>query len=270
VRLLSTGDKVLFFKKINRLRFLYVLLFPCLFVEQAVAIDQAIDIFVACENAQSLDCESSIHLIFKAFNVEENSVSKVASFELKKLSIEIKKNSSNPSIVRALKQRREILKRLKKHLRQHRVEYNFLEYAALLERRYKHAFNNDYVVEDVYRYTELYDYSPKGGDSLMRFLRLLQADLAKISRFESKMHCRYGRLKALNYFFKLECLKVRNEILFHPWYRYRLHQGGEFLADAMSPIVYMGKVLFHVVPSVFCILGLTASTALSGSGPNQD
>ena len=264
----------MFLKKIKTVCVFYSLFVSSLLLGQSDSIDKALNLFLNYESSQKIDSEDATEAIFKACNIEKLdsscSIQRVISLSINALSGQIKKVQKKSPEAIDLKQKRENVKRFRLHVRKHRIAYDFLGHARLIERRYKYAFNNEHVVEEVYHYPDLYDYSPKNGDSLMKFLQLLLEDLGKTSRFETKMHSRYGRLKALNYSFKIECIKVRNEILFHPWYRYRLHRGSEFLGDALSPIVYMTKVVLHVVPSIFCIAGLTASTALGGSGPNQD
>ena len=65
------------------------------------------------------------------------------------------------------------------------------------KQRYKYAFNNNYIVEDVYKSPELYDYSPKKRRSVsLGFLSCYSHDLSKISRFENMLHSRYGRLES--------------------------------------------------------------------------
>ena len=258
------------FGKKEKYYFFYLLFFATTLVGQSGSIENALKLFVEYEHAGVIDHEDSIEAIFDSCERELDSIrsskdiARAVIFKTKKPVIRAKKFKEQ-SI-----EKRNALKRFRLHIRKHRYLYDLIAYSRILQKRYKHAFNNKYIVEDVYKRPDLYDYSPRGGDHLVKFFKLLQYDLGKISRFESKLHSRYGRLKALNYALKIECVKVRNEILFHPWYKHRLRSARELVADAFGPLTFMGKVLFHVVPSVFCILGLTLSTSLGGSHPNQD
>jgi hypothetical protein len=245
-----------------------LLFFATTLIGQSGSIDKALQLFVEYEQAGVVDHEDSIETIFDACELDSirssKDIARAVIFKTKKTAIRAKKFKEQ-SIGK-----RDALKRFRLHIRKHKYAYDIIAHSRTLKKRYKHAFNNEYIVEDVYKRPDLYDYSPRRGDHLVKFFKLLQHDLGAISRFETKLHSRYGRLKSLNYSLKIKCVKVRNEILFHPWYKHRLRSAHELVADAFGPLTFMGKVLFHVVPSVFCILGLTLSTSLGGSHPNQD
>ena len=238
---------------------------------QSRSINKALKLFVEYEATGIMDQEDSIEAIFNAFDLDLDSIRssyeimRAVVFTTRKVVIKAKKHKQPPDAIMLNN-----LKNLKMHIKKHRTLYDFIAYSRILEKRYKYVFNNQYIVEDIYKKPDLYDYSKKGGDYLVKFFKLLQSDLGKITRFETKLHSRYSKFKCLNYSLKIECVKARNEILFHPWYKHRLRRGSEFFADAFSPIIYLCKAFFHVVPSVFCIMGLTLSTSLGGAHPNQD
>jgi hypothetical protein len=263
---------VLFLRKESSL--LFVFFFTFFTGACASSIAPAYELFLRFEKVGQLDHEDSIEEVFKAFEsndlITRKEIARAVHAEVKAVYSEMKKTHSKSDQFGAILQKRKGLKRFRSHIKKHRHLYEFLGYSRLLEQRYKYAFGNKYLVEDVYQHPDRYEYSRKKGDMLVKFLKLLLVDLGKIDRFETKLHSCYGRLKAWNYSFKIECIKLRNEILLHPWYKYRLRPGYEFFADCVSPLTYMGKVLFHVVPSVFCLTYFTLSTSLDGSGPNQD
>ena len=261
-----------------RKAFLTFFLFLAPSLLQASTIDRSFELFVQYEQAELLDDEDSMKAIFDACNIplKESSGAlvrplikkiKAVRLELKSLKRKSKKKSTDYQDKADLLKS---LKRFRRHIKYHRHIYNFLGFSQTIQRRYNNAFGNIHIVEDVYKQQDLFTYSKKKGDPLVKFYKQLIADLATISLFEDRLHSRYAKLKALNYSFKIEGIKVRNEIIFHPWYKHRHRSGHEFFRDAMGPLSYMGVVLFHVVPSVFCIIGLTLSTSLGGSGNNQD
>lgn len=259
-------------KKEGRLLFVFFIAFSLEALPSSV--EPAYQLFLDFEEADDLDHEDSIERIFKAFEshglVAKKEIAQAIQAEVKVVFKEMKQTRTDAVGFQSVLKKRQGLKRLRSHIKKHRHLYEFLSYSRLLERRYKDAFGNKYLVEDVYQHPDRYDYSKKKGDRLVKFLKLLLVDLSRVDRFETKLHSSYGRLKAWNYSFKIECIKLRNEILFHPWYKYRLRPGYEFFADCVSPLSYMGRVIFHVLPSVFCLTFFTLSTSLGGSGPNQD
>lgn len=248
------------FQKKEKYYFFYLLFFTPILMGHSDSIDKALGLFISYKSAGVINSENSIEAIFNACEINKITSSKdiVKQIVIARKKISTRSQRSNIELIK----KRKKLKQFRLHVRKYRYLYDFLAFAQILKRRYKHAFNNSYIVEDVYKSPDLYDYSPKRGDNLVRFFKLLQADLGAISRFETKLHSRYCNLKCLNYSFKIECIKVRNEILFHPWYRHRLRDGYELLTDAFGPLTFLGKVALHVVPSVVCIIAFTLSTSL--------
>lgn len=249
--------------------FLYVFFFFCMPISlMSNSIDKAIILFEEYENQGQLDLECSIQAIFDACEVKDvqsrRDIVRVIAADRKKISIGSRRQRRVDSVYRRAKERKDLLKRFRAHIKKHKHAYDFLAYSQVLKKRYQHAFGNRYIVEDVYKHPDRYEYSPKKGDRLLRFFKLLKEDLGWISRAETKMHSRYADLKSLNYVYKIECIKLRNEILFHPWYRHRLRDGYELLDDACGPFGYLGRIIFHVIPSLFIALGITISTSLSG------
>lgn len=252
--------------------FIFCLLFSLRLCSAAVV--PAYQLFLRFEQLGTLDNEDSIEKTFKAFEscglVTKKEIAQSIRRAVNQANLKVRKTRSDDIKFDEVIQKRNGLRRFRLHIKKHHHLYDFLSYSRLLNERYKYAFGNKYLVEDVYQHPDRYDYSPKKGDRLVKFLKLLLLDLYRVDRFETKLHSCYGRLKAWNYSFKIEFIKLRNEILFHPWYKYRLRPGYEFFADCVSPLTYVGKVLFHVVPSVFCLAFFALSTTLDGSGSNQD
>jgi hypothetical protein len=248
--------------------FFYIFFLTISLAAQEALITPPYKLFLHYEKLALLNNEDSVEKIFRSFEsiglITKKEISQAIYFETQNIFLKMKKTRKEDPEFQTILDYRSGLQRFRKHIKKHRHLYEFLSYSHLLEKRYAYAFGNKYVVEDVYQHPDRYDYSTKKGDRLVKFLKLLLLDLERVDRFETKLHSNYGRLKAWNYSFKIECIKLRNEILLHPWYKYRLRPGYEFFADCVSPLSYMGKAIFHVLPSIFCLSYFLISTDLSG------
>ena len=89
-----------------------------------------------------------------------------------------------------------------------------------VRQRYALTFNNPKLVKALNETPHLYGLSYKCKNKCKTYFNQVLLDLAKISKFEDYLHGDLSALKAHNYVFKIELIKVRNSIYHNNVYKY--------------------------------------------------
>lgn len=94
-----------------------------------------------------------------------------------------------------------------------------IQFHNVLNKRYALAFNNPMIVDGVRDTPHLYGVD-KSKYKYRAYFKQVAKDLAIIDKFEDTIHGDHGVLKAHNYVYKIELIRVRNHIYHHNMYKY--------------------------------------------------
>jgi hypothetical protein len=113
----------------------------------------------------------------------------------------------------------EQLRSLYIYIRNHKECYEAIHFYENLQSKYQLAFNNPYIVQSVESAPALYGVD-KCKYKCRAYFRKVTADLRKVEKFEDKIHADYAVLKAHNYVYKIELIKLRNYIYHNNIYKF--------------------------------------------------
>ena len=73
--------------------------------------------------------------------------------------------------------------------------------------------------KDVALFLNQFDIDDVNYESLREFAKMISKDLRTIETYEYRLHADWVDLKLANYVLKIELIRLRNAILFHPLYK---------------------------------------------------
>lgn len=112
------------------------------------------------------------------------------------------------------------LKSFSSYVKKNKHCYNAINFHNELKERYARAFNNQKIVECIHKNPDLYGLRLKCKKKCKVYFDQIIIDLAKISNFEDNLHGDHIELKAINYVYKIELIKIRNIIYHNNVYKY--------------------------------------------------
>lgn len=172
--------------------------------------------FVAAQEHNLLSTDEALVQIFSDSFMSYDMLRKVIRCDITHCKRAMRQSTQNNVLYKPiLKQLRSLYNYVKKHKECCKAIYFHEE----LRQRYQAAFNNPNIVQCVERTPFLYGV----GECKYRcraYFSKISADLRKICKFEDTLHGDFGALKARNYVYKIELIKVRNYIYHHNIYKY--------------------------------------------------
>ena len=106
------------------------------------------------------------------------------------------------------------------YTRKHKHCCSAIQFHNDVRQRYALTFNNPKIVQSINATPHLYGIPYKCKNKCKTYFNQVLIDLAKIDKFEDYLHGDYSTLKAHNYVFKIELVKVRNSIYHNNVYKY--------------------------------------------------
>jgi len=111
------------------------------------------------------------------------------------------------------------LKEFYRYVREHEECCKAIHFHQELQQRYALAFDNLDIVQSLQLTPELYGVSKHKNKCKTYYKRVLK-DLQKVEKFEDTLHGNFSVLKAYNYDYKIELIKIRNQIYHHNRYKF--------------------------------------------------
>lgn len=108
---------------------------------------------------------------------------------------------------------------LYKYVKKNKECSKAIHFHSKLRQRYQFAFNNPNIVECLEATPALYGVEHYKYKS-RAYIAKVSADFRKIEKFEDTIHADHGLLKAHNYVYKIELIKLRNYIYHHNIYKF--------------------------------------------------
>lgn len=94
-----------------------------------------------------------------------------------------------------------------------------IQFHEVLHKKYQYAFHNSDIINSIQLNPHWYGLE-KHRYKYRAYFKKIAADLKKIDTFEDTLHADYGLLKAHNYVYKIELIKIRNIIYHHVRYQF--------------------------------------------------
>ena len=112
------------------------------------------------------------------------------------------------------------LRRFYFYAREHKNCFLAIEIHNDLNQRYAIAFNDPLIVQLIEEYPTIYGLSENCKNKCTAYFKKIQFDLAKLEKLEDMIHGNHSILKAHNYVYKFELIKVRNHVYHSNRYKF--------------------------------------------------
>lgn len=177
---------------------------------------QALQYFIAAEKQNSLLSYESMVQIFSAVSTKYSVQRKEIRKDINACRQFIRMHAQDSVVHQELL--RELLD-LYDYVKEHKECCRAIQFHNQLQQRHKFAFNNPNIVQCVEATPSLYGVG-RCKYKCRAYFNKIAADLRKIDRFEDTIHGNHGVLKAHNYVYKIELIKIRNYIYHHNIYKF--------------------------------------------------
>lgn len=177
---------------------------------------QSLHIFIAAERQNALLDYRTMDEIFSEDVISYKKLRKAIRNDIKMCSRCIRKKLKNSV------ECSELLKQLHSfdcYVRQHKECCKAIHFHSKLRQQYQLAFNNSNIVECIEARPHLYGVG-KSKYKSRAYFKKISADLARIEEFEDVIHGDHGLLKAHNYVYKIELIRIRNHVYHDNRYKY--------------------------------------------------
>ncbi|MBV8661168.1 MAG: hypothetical protein JO129_03420 [Candidatus Dependentiae bacterium] len=204
----------------KKLLIILLLLFPCLAQTQDVLklrCKQPLQYFIAAEQQNTLLSYDTMAQIFTCTSMNYKQLRKAQRADMASCRRFIKKHEDDSFVNHDLLQH---LRLLYKYTKQHKECCKAIQFHEELQQRYRLAFNNPNIAHDVEAMPYLFGVQRAKYKSRAYF-NIISADLRKIEKFEDTIHGDHGVLKAHNYVYKIELIKIRNNIYHNNRYKFQ-------------------------------------------------
>lgn len=108
------------------------------------------------------------------------------------------------------------------YLKKHKHCCAAIQFHNDIQDRYTLAFKNQNIVHSINTTPHLYGISERCKHKCKEYFNRILLDLSKINKFEDYLHGDFSQLKAQNYVYKIELVKLRNSIYHNNRYKYEV------------------------------------------------
>lgn len=136
------------------------------------------------------------------------------------VSKEIKKLKRNKNLYTTEFELKKQLSDLYKYLKKHRLQYEVALVHQAMHDRWDQLFDTVAQGQDISLLLPLPTVSEAGLDGLKILVKQVESDLKKIENYEYRLHTDWIDAKLANYVLKIELIRLRNAVLFHPLYKH--------------------------------------------------
>jgi hypothetical protein len=178
--------------------------------EESLKTFHALQAFVAAKEINTLESYSSMTGMFHDPFFTYKKLKRAIRTDMAKCRQAIRRMNSDD-----IEQYRLILDQLQEfywYVKTHKECCKAIYFHNTLSQRYIFAFHNTNLVEHFEQSPELFGIKESCKYKHRAFFKKIAKDLKAIDKFEDTIHGDYGMLKAHNYVYKIELIKVRNYI----------------------------------------------------------
>lgn len=168
------------------------------------------------------DAETQKHQIssfFLNFNQSYQQVIKELHHDIQVLHKKIKNaqrhNESSQSFVLLHDQ----LKTMYAFIKKHRLPYEVVTFHEAVKNHWNILFQAIAQGKDIDQFLKNFNIEHIDYESLRHLVKMVNKDLRQIETYEYRLHTDWIDVKLANYVLKIELIRLRNAILFHPLYK---------------------------------------------------
>ena len=239
----------------------YVMLLFCLFSfsNQLLSYELSFSNFLKVEKNRNKFDYSAMKSIFSDIAMTSKELLLKLQQDIVVLGKKIKKAKKLSAPFDDLKKQLNRLKLFHAYAKDNKHCHDAIQFHDLLKEKYKFAFENKEIVELIDTKPVLFGLE-KREHKFVDFVQEVKNDLAKVSYFEDCLHADHETLKLQNYVYKIELIKIRNNIIYHDFYKQEKQFRKKTFRSAIIPFGAVGSLGFlcYCMPVVFGV-GLIAS-----------
>jgi hypothetical protein len=114
------------------------------------------------------------------------------------------------------------LQELYKYIDVIKICYDVLQFHKQLKENYYYAWGNLHIVHDIQKAPHLYGLE-HNKHKYKTYVKQINKAIKKLDLFEKILDDNYQRVKAQNYVYRIELIKIRNHIYHHARYKYETY-----------------------------------------------
>ena len=177
-----------------------------------------LDHFVIAQQENSLHAYETVYQMFFDIDMDYHQLRSLIRRDMVQCKKAFKKSAQDF----ILKQKLSTLQSFYRYVTSCKILCKALYFHRYLQTKYHHAFCNQNIVDCLYDQPDLYGVAHAHRKCRTYFKQLSQ-DLIKVDLFEDLIHADYSELKAHNYVYKIELIKIRNHVYHHTMYKFETH-----------------------------------------------
>ncbi|OGB86304.1 hypothetical protein A3J41_01775 [candidate division TM6 bacterium RIFCSPHIGHO2_12_FULL_38_8] len=162
------------------------------------------------------DLQAFLPKFFTQFNLSFSEVIQKLNQDIHRLRAEIKILNREKKSAQKWSDLRKQLTSVYKFLKKHRLQYDVVIFHQAIKNRWNVLFQALAQEQDIVKFLGCVGIDQKGLDGLKQLMKLVEKDLYKINTYEHRLHTDWIDIKLTNYVLKIELIRVRNAVLFHP------------------------------------------------------
>lgn len=204
-----------------------LLLFPCFIQGQNNIVmysGRSLESFIAAEQQGSLLAYESMVQIFTSSSLRYDKLCKAIQGDIRSCRRFIRKNKfkKDETISKQVFEYNRLLEQLRsfyRYVKEYKECCKAIQFHEQLRQRHQLAFNNPNIVQCVESAPQLYGVE-RSKYKCRAYFSKIAADLRKVDKFEDTIHGDHGLLKAHNYVYKIELIRVRNYVYHNNIYKF--------------------------------------------------
>ncbi len=175
--------------------------------------------FAKLTNSSSDEFMHQVPVFFAQFHISYQQIIKQLHQDIQTIHKEIKIAHKAKKSTASMQALHDQLKNLYNFIKKYRLQYEMIIFHETLKNYYQNLFQAIAQGQDVVPFLKDFDIQPVNYENLKYFAKRVTKDLRKIETYEYRLHADWVDIKLQNYVLKIELIRLRNAILFHPLYK---------------------------------------------------
>jgi hypothetical protein len=176
--------------------------------------------FFSYMQQQTLDVQINLMpRFFLKFNVPSQKIIKKLHKDIKIVSRKIKSLKRQKESFESLNLLKSKLSIVYNFIKKHRLQYDIVFFHQSIRDRWNVLFQAMTHGQDIALLLESVGIKQKNIDGLKQLIKQVEKDLQTIEIYEYRLHTDWIDTKLANYVLKIELIRLRNAIFFHPLYK---------------------------------------------------
>ena len=180
---------------------------------------KSLDMFSQLTKKDSNEQALAMHDLFLQLAVPSEVVLKNLRQDVRFLAKEMKRLKKTMQATGVVQNLHQQLSDLIKYIKKHRLQYDIIMFHKDVYHRWGVLFKAITDGNDKDQLLELVDKTQQNADGFKVLLKKIAKDQLKVDEYEYRLHSDWIDMKLANYVLKIELIRARNAVLFHPLYK---------------------------------------------------